>query len=168
MSYSKISQWHFEKNMAETKSDIKICLISSHGGHLRELLDATEDVLGNKYYVTYKTKHTMDVLKNYRHYFVIDPYKSLLKYLINTLQALYHILKEKPDVVISTGAGIAVPTVLICKYLLGSKIIFIESAANVVNPSRTGIFLYQHTDLFLIQWKYLHKFFPEAVFIGLV
>jgi len=147
--------------------EIKICLISSHGGHLRELLDATENVIGNKYYVTYKTKHTKGLLKEYPHYFIIDPYKSLIKYFINTIQSFYHILKEKPDIVISTGAGIAVPTILICKYLLGSKIIFIESAANVVNPSRTGIFIYKHTDLFLIQWESMQKFYPKAIFVGL-
>jgi len=150
------------------KSNIKLCLISSHGGHLRELLDATEDVTGDKYYVTYKTKHTGELLKNYRHYFVIDPHKSLLKYFLNSVQSLYHVFKEKPAVVISTGAGIALPTVLICKYLLRSKIVFIESAANVVNPSRTGTFLYKHCDLFLIQWQSLRKYYPKAQHVGLV
>jgi beta-1,4-N-acetylglucosaminyltransferase len=154
--------------MSEKKSDIKICLISSHGGHLRELLDATENVIGNKYYVTYETQHTRGLLNNYPHYFIIDPHKSLLKYFINTLQSFYHAIKEKPKVVISTGAGIAAPTVLICKYLLGSKIVFIESAANVVNPSRTGMFLYKRSDLFLVQWHALKKYYPKAEHVGLV
>ncbi len=154
--------------MSKTKNDIKICLISSHGGHLRELIDATENVIGNKYYVTYKTKHTQELLEKFPHYFIIDPHKSLLKYFINTLQSFYHIFKEKPKVVISTGAGIAAPTVLISKYLLRSKIVFIESAANVVNPSHTGLFLYKHCDLFLIQWRALEKYYPEAKYIGLV
>lgn len=147
--------------------EIKICLISSHGGHLRELLNATEDVLGNKYYVTYRTKHTIDVLKNYRHYFIIDPHKSLLKYAINLIQSLYHILRERPNIVISTGAGIAIPTMLICKYILRAKLIFIESAANVVTPSKSGKFIYRFADLFLIQWPTLKKFFPDAKYVGL-
>ena len=58
-------------------NETKICLISSHGGHFRELLDATEDVIGNKYYVTHRTYHTEEILTNYRHYFIIDPHKSL-------------------------------------------------------------------------------------------
>lgn len=147
---------------------IKICLISSHGGHLRELLDATESVIGEKYYVTYKTRHTSNLLKSYPHYFIVDPHKSFFKYMINALQSFYHILKEKPNVVISTGSGIAVPTVLICKYLLDSKIIFIESAANVINPSKTALFVYKYSDLFLIQWPSLKSFFPKAVYVGLV
>lgn len=154
--------------MSQTKNDIKICLISSHGGHLRELHDATENVEGDKYYVTYKTQHTEEFLHKCPHYFIIDPHKSLLKYFVNTLLSFYHSLKERPKLVITTGAGIAAPTVLICKYVLGSKIIFIESAANVVNPSRTGLFLYKHCDLFLIQWRTLQKFYPKAQYVGLV
>jgi len=147
---------------------IKICLISSHGGHLRELLDVTKNVVGDKYYVTHKTLHTTDRLRIYPHYFVLDPHNSLLKYIINTFQSIYHILKEKPKVVISTGSGIAVPSILISKYALNSKIIFIESAANVITPSKTALFVYKYSDLFLIQWPSLKKTFPKAICIGLV
>jgi UDP-N-acetylglucosamine:LPS N-acetylglucosamine transferase len=147
---------------------VKICLISSHGGHLRELLSATEDVIGDKYYVTHKSKHTKELLKNYRHYFIIDPHRSIFKYIINIIQSLFHALKERPKLVITTGAGIVVPSVLICKYLLGARIIFIESAANVINPSRTGKFLYKRCDLFLIQWQSLKKHYPKAHYIGLI
>lgn len=147
---------------------LKICLISSHGGHLRELLNATKEVEGNKYYVTKKTSNTEELLQEQRHYFIIDPYKSVFKYLINAFQSLEHILKEKPDLIISTGAGIAVPTVLLAKILFKTKIIFIESAANVVKPSKTGKFLYRKSDLFLIQWLALQSHYPQAKFCGLV
>lgn len=147
---------------------IKLCLIASHGGHLRELLDATETVVGKKYYVTHKTQHTVDTLKRMRHYFVLDPHKSLLKYIINSVQSVYHIFIERPDIVISTGAGIAIPAILLCKYLLKSKIIFIESAANVINPSRTGSLVYKYSDLFIIQWPQLKEHYPTAKYVGLI
>lgn len=143
-------------------------MISSHGGHLRELLNASADVTGEKYYVTFKTKHTVDILEHLPHYFILDPYKSFWKFVINGFQSLKHIFKERPDVVISTGAGIAIPTILLCKFLFKSKIIFIESAANVVNPSKTGKFLYKHADLFMIQWPEMQKHYPQAVYCGLM
>jgi beta-1,4-N-acetylglucosaminyltransferase len=146
---------------------LKICLISSHGGHLRELVNASTDVIGQKYFVTYKTKHTVELLKDFPHYFILDPYKSFLKFVLNSIQSLKHIFKERPDIVISTGAGIAIPTILLCKFLFKSKIIFIESAANVVNPSKTGRFLYKYVDLFMIQWPDLQKHYPLAVYCGL-
>ena len=147
---------------------IKICLISSHGGHLRELLNASADVIGQKYYVTFKTRHTVEMLVNLPHYFIIDPYKSFGKFVLNAVQSLKHTFKERPDIVISTGAGIAIPTILLCKFLLKSRIVFIESAANVINPSKTGKFLYKHVDLFMIQWPGLQKFYPRAVYCGLL
>lgn len=147
---------------------IKICLISSHGGHLRELLAATENIKGQKYFVTHKTTHTNEMLSDVKHYFVLDPYRSFFKFALNFIQSLKHIFKEKPDVIISTGAGIAIPSVLFGKYLFKSQIVFIESAANVVNPSKTGKFLYKYADLFLIQWPTLLQHYPKAVYCGLV
>ncbi len=159
---------HSGKRMLKSNKKIKICLISSHGGHFREIHDATKNVIGNKYYITYKTKHTVETLRTCRHYFIIDPHKSFFKCIINTLQSFFHIFREKPNVVISTGAGIAIPTILICKYLLNSKIIFIESAANVINPSKTGSLIYKYSDLFLIQWSTLKQFYPKAKYVGLI
>ena len=135
---------------------------------MRELLNVTNDMIADKYFVTCKTKHTDELMKALPHYFIIDPYKSIWKFILNGFQSLKHILKERPDLVISTGAGIAIPTILLCKYLLKARIIFIESAANVINPSKTGKFIYKYSNLFLIQWNSLQPFYPKAVFCGLV
>lgn len=146
----------------------KICLISSHGGHLHELTEAVQNVRGNMYWVTFRTKHTEALLKDKRHYFVIDPVTSKLKFLLNAFQSLYHILRERPKVIISTGAGIAISTMLLGKFLIGSKIIYVESAAAVIEPSRTGQFMYKYADLFLIQWESLKTFYPNAKYVGVL
>ena len=146
----------------------KICLISSHGGHLHELTEAVQNVRGNMYWVTFRTKHTEALLKNKRHYFVIDPVTSKPQFLLNAFQSLYHILRERPEVIISTGAGMAIPTMLLGKFLLGSKIIYVESAAAVIEPSRTGQFMYKYADLFLIQWDSLKTFYPKAKYVGVL
>ena len=147
---------------------ITVCLVSSHGGHLRELLDATRGVIGEKYYVTCRTRHTEELLGRERHYFVMDPHVSKWKYVVNAVQSVGHLLRQRPDVVISTGAGIAIPTILMCRYLLGAKVVFIESAANVNHPSRTGMFVYRLADLFLVQWEGLTRYYPNAVHVGLL
>ncbi len=150
------------------KKQKKICLISSHGGHLHELTEAIQRVDGDMYWVTFRTKHTEALLKDKPHYFVIDPVVSKPKFLLNALQSLYHLLLERPKVIISTGAGIAIPTMLLGKYLIGSKIIYVESAAAVIEPSRTGRFMYKYADLFLIQWKTLKEFYPKAKYVGVL
>jgi hypothetical protein len=70
--------------------------------------------------------------------------------------------------VISTGAGSAVPTILLCKLLLRSKIIYIESAARVNTPSKTGEFLNGKADLFLVQWPAMQTHFTKARYCGLL
>lgn len=146
----------------------KICCISSHGGHLHELTRAVRNVKGEKYWVTYKTAHTSAILVDKKHYFIIDPVTSKWKFLINGFQSLKHLIRERPNYVISTGAGMSVPTMLMAKYILRAKIIFIESAAALVEPTKTGKFIYPMSDLFLIQWESLRNFYPNAIYTGLL
>lgn len=150
------------------KDKKKICCICSHGGHLHELTEAVKGVEGDLYWVTYKTKHTASELADRKHYFVIDPHTSKPMFIVNAFQSIWHLLRERPDVVISTGAGIAIPTMIIAKYLLRSKIIYVESAACVVKPSKTGGFIYKYADLFLIQWEDLKKYYPKAAYTGVL
>lgn len=146
-----------------------ICLIASHGGHLHELTKAVGDLQYDHYWVTFRTKHTQMRLKNQKHYFIIDPHLTKWKYLINGIQSLYHLTRERPKVIISTGAGIAIPTLLLGKFFCHSKIIYIESAANITNPSHTAKFMYRYADLFLTQWDDLRiSDFPNAITVGVL
>jgi beta-1,4-N-acetylglucosaminyltransferase len=74
-------------------------------------------------------------------------------------------VSERPDVVISTGAGAVVFFCVFAK-LLGAKLIFLESMAKVTRPTWTARVLYPFADLFMVQWPGLLKFFPKAKFLG--
>lgn len=146
----------------------KIYCISSHGGHLHEILEAVKGVEGDFCWCTHKTEATKASFKGIRHHFIIDPCTSKFKFGLNALQALWYLILERPDVVISTGAGIAIPTMLFAKWFFRSKLIFVESAANVTDPSRTGRFMYKYCDLFLVQWKEMVKYYPKAKYVGIL
>jgi UDP-N-acetylglucosamine:LPS N-acetylglucosamine transferase len=77
----------------------------------------------------------------------------------------YYAMLEKPDVIITTGAGVVVFFCIFAK-LLGAKLIFIESMAKVDKPTLTARLLYPFADLFIVQWPGLLKFFPKAKFLG--
>ena len=147
---------------------LRILLVASHGGHLRELLDGVEGVVGEHHVATCRTPHTEVVLRGRPHTFLVDPHLSILKYGINAIQSILLVARVRPQVVISTGAGIAIPTILFAKYLNGAKIIFIESAANVVSLSRTGAFCRRFADLFMVQWQDQLRNAPDAVCVGLL
>ena len=140
----------------------KIVGISSAGGHLLELMKSIPSSYENEViYITFKNGLTIDTLKNKGRFFIIDPHISKFKYVINFLQSLFLFIKIRPKVIISTGAGIAIPFVLIGSFFK-TKIIFIETGARISKPSRTGKFLYKYSDLFIIQYKSLSKFYPNS------
>jgi UDP-N-acetylglucosamine:LPS N-acetylglucosamine transferase len=140
----------------------KIIGISSPGGHLSELIKAIPSSYENEVvYITFKNGHTKETLKDKAHFFVIDPHVTKIKFLINFMQSFFLYVKIRPKVIISTGAGIALPLILIGKFLK-TKIIFIESGARIFKPSKTASFIYKFSDLFIIQYETLHSFFPKS------
>src|SRR5699024_9930755 len=80
-------------------------------------------------------------------------------------QSLRIFLKERPDVIISTGALCVIPTFLIGK-IFRKKLIFIESFAKINSPTMTGKFLYKICDYFIIQWEEMQKIYPKALYFG--
>ena len=140
----------------------KIIGISSGGGHLSELIKAIPNSYEKEVvYVTFKNGHTKKTLKDKSHFFVIDPHLSKIKFFTNFIQSLFLYIKIRPKVIISTGAGIAIPLILIGSFFK-TKIVFIESGARIFKPSRTASFIYKYSDLFIIQYKTLRSVFPKS------
>ena len=83
----------------------------------------------------------------------------------NSYLSLKIYLKEKPDLVICTGALAMIPICLISK-LMGKKLIYIESFAKVSSPTQTGQLLYRFADQFYVQWPQLLRFYPNAIYLG--
>lgn len=95
---------------------MKIALVCSHGGHLTELLYLMEAFEGHDvFFVTYDNIRTRNL--DYRKYlfpnFGEKPYKMFL----NLPKIVNILLKEKPDVIVSNGAEIAIPFFYLGKLL---------------------------------------------------
>ena len=149
------------------KKNSILCVVCSAGGHLTEAMLAVEKLEFPKFYVTYKLPHTDQSLAELEYYYITNPHDNLFKFPINFLQSLRIYLKKRPKFILSTGSGMAIATCLIGK-IFNSKIIYIETGARIQTPSKTGKLLYFFSDLFIVQWKPLLKFYPKAVFGGLL
>ena len=149
------------------KKNSILCIVCSAGGHLTEAMLAVEKLKYPKFYVTYKLPHTDQSLVELEYYYITNPHDNLFKFPINFLQSLRIYLKKRPKFILSTGSGMAIATCLIGK-IFNSKIIYIETGARIHTPSKTGKLLYFISDLFIVQWKPLLKFYPKAVFGGLL
>jgi UDP-N-acetylglucosamine:LPS N-acetylglucosamine transferase len=119
------------------------------------------------YFVTFRRPNSEELAEKERVYFTECPSRNPLKLALNVMQSLRIFLREKPDVVLSTGADVAVASCLIAK-LFGKKVIFIESFCRVNSPSLSGRIIYPFADLFLVQWKENLSFFPKARYAGSV
>lgn len=141
----------------------KVLAISSGGGHLTEMLQAIngldkDDIV----IVTCKTPHTKHSLSDFKHSFLIDPHNSLWLYLQNAFLSLQLLIRWNPDTIISTGSGIAIFTLLLGK-LSNKQIIFIETGARVLTPSKTGKLAYRFSDIFIVQYESMLKHYPNAL-----
>lgn len=146
---------------------IKIAVACSPGGHMvqaKQLAAAYEK--HEHFYFTFSgpvaeelgKSATVRAIPNVVRY-------NPLSWIVGAVLSFYIVVVEKPDVVITTGAGIVVFFCVFAK-LLGAKLIFIESMARVEQPTLTARMLYPFADMFFVQWPGLLSYFPKAKFIG--
>lgn len=150
--------------------NIKTCLTCSSGGHLHELLLALKEFeFSNCYWLTYKSELQLSLTKTPKAYFVTNTDSAnILTWIVNALQSLRILMIERPKLIVSSGAGVSFPTIFLGKLLFGAKVIYVVTAADVTDPSRTTTMSYRFSDLFLVQWPELQTRFPKSKYIGLL
>jgi beta-1,4-N-acetylglucosaminyltransferase len=149
---------------------LKICLACSHGGHLREMQRLMPAFEGKDYFfVTLKSESSQQLERAYFIEYGRGYVRERVTWLKTIFVALRILLKERPDVVISTGGGeIAVPFCYVGK-LFGAKVILIETLARMTTKSAAGRLVYPIADLFLVQWEsLLGKYGKKAQYWGKV
>ncbi|HEX4692748.1 MAG TPA: hypothetical protein VH276_18755 [Solirubrobacteraceae bacterium] len=133
----------------------RILAVASGGGHwaqLRRLRPAFDghDVA----YLTTDEGHRPEV-GTARFYAVRDGNRtSKLALLASAVQIGCVLLRERPDVVISTGAAPGYLAIRGAK-LLGARTVWIDSVANVDELSLSGRLASEKADLCLTQWPHL-------------
>ncbi|MCR5507547.1 MAG: UDP-N-acetylglucosamine--LPS N-acetylglucosamine transferase [Lachnospiraceae bacterium] len=146
---------------------MKICLVGSSGGHLTHLYMLKPLWKDKKrFFVTFDKEDTKSLLDGETVYPCYYPSNRSIKALIiNTIRAFKVIKKERPDLIISSGAAVAVPFFYVGK-LYGAKLIYIEVFDRINSPTLTGKLVYPITDRFIVQWEEMKKVYPKAVNLG--
>ena len=145
---------------------MKICLVCSHGGHLTEILHLEEAFEGHEtFFITYDSPRT----RTLGHKYLLKNIGTNPLVMAQASFSIFRILrKEKPRLIISTGAEIAIPAFYLAK-LLRIKTIFIESWTRVDQPTGTGKIVYPCSDVFLVQWQQLlAKYGKKATYNGAI
>ena len=147
---------------------MRIGLAASAGGHLTQLRELTECWEGKDFfYVTTKEELREQLQRSGRTYIVGEcnrqyPIRTLLSVL---WQCRAIVLRERPDVVISTGAA---PALFVCWWakLIGAKVVWIDSIANIERLSLSGRLIRPCADLLLTQWPEVSEHDRKAEYVG--
>ncbi len=146
---------------------MKVCLTGSSGGHLTHLYMLKPFwEKHNRFWVTFDKEDARSLLKDEQMYTCYFPSNRSIKgLLINTRKAWKILRKERPDIIISTGAAVSVPFFYIGK-LFGIKTVYVEIFDRIDSPTLAGKMCYPVTDVFVVQWEEMKKVYPKAINLG--
>jgi beta-1,4-N-acetylglucosaminyltransferase len=146
---------------------MKVCLVGSSGGHLTHLYMLRpfwEEK--DRFWVTFNKEDARSLLEDERMYFCYFPTNRNIKNLIkNTVIAWKVLKKEKPDLIISSGAAVSVPFFYLGK-IFGAKVIYIEVFDRIDKPTLSGKLVYPIVDKFIVEWEETKKVYPKAINLG--
>lgn len=146
---------------------MKVLLVGSSGGHLAQLMN----LRGwwephSRLWVTFDTPDALSRLGRETVRWAYHPTtRNLPNLLRNTYQALRVLAAFRPDVIISTGAGVAVPYFWLAR-AFGARTVYLEVFDRVHSRTLTARLCRPATDLFLVQWEEQLALYRGAVLLG--
>ena len=146
------------RSTQEGPKPTRILLVCSPGGHLLQML-TLEQAWKEGFERTWVTLPGPDVdhlLSGEEVVLANGPTNRSLKNLLRNLRLAWRTLRQyDPEVILSTGAALAVPFFLLGK-LSGRRLVYVESLTRIEGLSLSGRLVYPLADVFFVQW-------PEAV-----
>jgi len=143
---------------------VRICVVSSIGGHLDEVMQLLPVILKHDYFFVVNAEGSLPKVIEEKTVRIIHSERDW-KLIINFWEAARILFVRRPDVIISCGAGPAVPFAIVGK-VMGMKVVFIETFAAVERPTLTGRLLRPLADLFIYQWENLVTYYPKGIYGG--
>lgn len=145
---------------------MKVLLVCSSGGHFKasqQLHPFWQD--HERYWVTFHTPTTEAALTGETVYWAYSPTnRNLPNFFRNLLLAFKIIQRDRPDLIITTGAGVAVPFLILGK-LWGSQTVFIESITRVTSLSLSARLALPFLSVLYVHWPQLQTRYPKAELI---
>jgi beta-1,4-N-acetylglucosaminyltransferase len=146
---------------------MKIMLVCSSGGHLAQLYQLRPWWRQHeRTWVTFADPQSESLLAGET---VIPAFAPTTRNIPNALRnlrlAIGIIRAERPDVLISDGAGVAFPFFLV-GWALRVRTVYLEVYDRISRPTLTGKLCYPFADLFLLQWPEQAASYPDGKVIG--
>jgi len=148
---------------------LKVCLAASAGGHLSQLRRVASAWSGHQTcWITTTEVVRASLGENGNVYVVGECNRQHPFRVIATLVlCLRAICREKPDVVISTGAAAGCLAAVFGR-LAGAKVVWLDSITNVHRLSLSGRLTRPFANLVLVQWPALARKYRGVEYVGAV
>lgn len=114
---------------------------------------------------TIDSPHINEIKEKHKIYSSEDPIRSIRKHLKLIISSVIILIREKPNIIISTGGGNSLWICLIGKIFF-KKIIWIESITSITSLTLSGSIIYPISDLFIVQWEELHRLYKKSTYWG--
>lgn len=150
-----------------TGSGTHVLLVGSSGGHLSQLYALRPYwSKSTRRWVTFDKPDARSLLQGEEVVWAYHPTtRNLFNLIRNAGVALRELLRHRPELVVSTGAGVALPFFVLGK-LLGITTCYIEVYDRIDSPTLTGRLCRPFADLFMVQWEQQRHLYPGAHVIG--
>jgi UDP-N-acetylglucosamine:LPS N-acetylglucosamine transferase len=145
----------------------RVLLVTTQGGHLAQLL-ALREWWGDhdRVWVAPETPDVTDRLRGERVVTSYSPTTRNLPNLVRNFALSVRLLRrERPALVISAGAGVAVPFFLVA-WLMRIPTVFIEVYDRVDSATMTGRLVGPFTTRRIVQWDQQLDVYPDATLVG--
>lgn len=149
------------------QSQLRVLLVCSSGGHL-DHLDRLRHwwERQDRMWVTFPGADSESLLHGEAVAWAYHPTTRNIPNLLRNLVLARRTLRSyRPDVVVSTGAGVALPFFLLAR-LSGTETVYLEVYDRIDSPTLTGRLCYPLSRLFLLQWQEQRRFYPRGVVVG--
>lgn len=148
---------------------MKAMLIASTGGHLAQLAALREH--WSEMEVHWVTFAQADARTRCGTDPVTWAYHPTTRNVPNAVRNLFLALRvlwiHRPDVLLSDGAGVAVPFFVVAR-LYRIPTVYLEVFDRITSPTLTGRLCYPLSDEFLLQWDEQRQCYPQGQVVGKV
>lgn len=148
---------------------MRVLLVCSPGGHLQQML-ALKPAWGDldHAWVTLPSADVDAALTGEEVTLAHGPTNRSLKNLVRNAFLAWRVLRRRrPDAILSTGAGLAVPFFLLGR-LLGIRLVYVESVTRTESISLSGRLVYPLASRFFAQWPAAAERLRRAEYVGSV
>ncbi|MBV9096350.1 MAG: UDP-N-acetylglucosamine--LPS N-acetylglucosamine transferase [Streptosporangiaceae bacterium] len=146
---------------------MKVLLVCSSGGHLAQLYRLRPWWQRHeRVWVTFRDSHAESLLKGETVVHAFAPTTRNVPNALRNLRLAFSIIRaERPDVLVSDGAGVAVPFFLLAR-AMRVPTVYLEVYDRISRPTLTGKLCYPFTKLFIVQWPEQAVSYPRGKLIG--